>query len=454
MGLFEQLPYTNFHDLNLTELIKWVKALADEIHDFEIVNQISYGGVWDITKQYTKYTIVTVNGTDGYISLKPVPSGIDITNSEYWVVVADFTTALAGLGARVSALESEVNYLETKPKRRYILVGDSFSLGVVGGGAPQVTGWAEYAVPELERINERAYRYHPEGGEPIEGVAGFAGGVFIQYLQRIESDELDCDNNEITDIVVLGGSNEFSFTQLQIEAGIDDFCQYCDSHFPNAHVSIGLIGLQADRLYNSVRLPYMNASTRNGAHYIDTCLNLMLNPAYDSGYGHITEAGYNYINPYVLEAIRFGKTSYVQTPTINLTLGTDVSTQGTFDFKLYTTITEKSIKMDILDSARSNRFALKLANKSGTSLTGQCFTLASDVYFPNRDVCDATAYLCDNQGGYQYTPVRSGHVYIDNHNELKYSFGFPYNYTWSGQGIDNANNDCFMVWDGGSTHVI
>ena len=36
MGLFEQLPYTNFHDLNLTELIKFVNETIKHIHEMDL----------------------------------------------------------------------------------------------------------------------------------------------------------------------------------------------------------------------------------------------------------------------------------------------------------------------------------------------------------------------------------------------------------------------------------
>ena len=44
---------------------------------------ISCDGVWDIRKDYDKLCLVT-DGSYNYISRKQVPSGIDITNEEYW----------------------------------------------------------------------------------------------------------------------------------------------------------------------------------------------------------------------------------------------------------------------------------------------------------------------------------------------------------------------------------
>lgn len=136
LGFFDKYPYTDFHELNLDWLLKAVRELAAEIKDFEIVNQFTYEGDWDITKQYKKFAIVTVNGTEGYISLQAVPSGVDITNGDYWAMIADYTAVIGGLGARILALENKVNDLETRIGIDYesvVWIGDSYtSAGSLG----------------------------------------------------------------------------------------------------------------------------------------------------------------------------------------------------------------------------------------------------------------------------------------------------------------------------------
>ena len=112
LGFFDKYPYTDFHDLNLDWVIKAIRDLAAEVHNWEVVNKISYGGDWDITKQYPAWTIVCVNGTEGYISIKPVPAGVNYDNTDYWRLVADFTVQLAGIAQRVTDLENTVPVLE------------------------------------------------------------------------------------------------------------------------------------------------------------------------------------------------------------------------------------------------------------------------------------------------------------------------------------------------------
>ena len=46
-------------------------------------------GEWDNTKEYEHLVVVTYKG-DSYTSKKPVPIGIDINNTEYWLLTGSF----------------------------------------------------------------------------------------------------------------------------------------------------------------------------------------------------------------------------------------------------------------------------------------------------------------------------------------------------------------------------
>ena len=92
MGIFEQFPYTNFHELNLNWILKALKELEHTIEQFVAINALKYADPiqWNITSQYEKNTIVIdpVTGV-AYISVQPVPAGVSLTNTDYWTVVFD-----------------------------------------------------------------------------------------------------------------------------------------------------------------------------------------------------------------------------------------------------------------------------------------------------------------------------------------------------------------------------
>lgn len=90
MGLFDQFPYTNFHELNLDWLLKMMKELDNTVENFVALNTIKYADPiqWNITTQYEKNTIVIEpNSGTAYISVQPVPVGVSIGNTDYWTVV-------------------------------------------------------------------------------------------------------------------------------------------------------------------------------------------------------------------------------------------------------------------------------------------------------------------------------------------------------------------------------
>jgi len=92
MGLFDQFPYTNFHELNLMWILEALKEIQTTTEQFVALNSLKYADPiqWNIVQQYEKNTIVIdpLTGT-AYISVQPVPSGVAITNTDYWTVVFD-----------------------------------------------------------------------------------------------------------------------------------------------------------------------------------------------------------------------------------------------------------------------------------------------------------------------------------------------------------------------------
>lgn len=83
-NFINQFPYSDFHEMNLDWVINTIKILKSEMNTFEVLNTITYSGIWNITKQYPAWTIVCYENYS-YISRKPVPVGININNEDYWI---------------------------------------------------------------------------------------------------------------------------------------------------------------------------------------------------------------------------------------------------------------------------------------------------------------------------------------------------------------------------------
>ena len=111
---FNQYPYLNLNDFNLDYILKTLKSLSEQLENFISHNTIKYANPiqWNITKQYEANTVV-VDGNDGtaYLSTQPVPSGVALTNTDYWTVI--FTLDILSANQNITFRNDGANVLAT-----------------------------------------------------------------------------------------------------------------------------------------------------------------------------------------------------------------------------------------------------------------------------------------------------------------------------------------------------
>ena len=131
---FNTYPYDNLTDLNLDWIIATIKKLNKEMDTYTALNTISWGGTWNIGDAYKQWTIVEDSG-NGYISIQPVPRNVSISDTNYWVMVADYSALYASFNQRITDLENAVDTINntTIPSLQTLLQNeiDTATLGII-----------------------------------------------------------------------------------------------------------------------------------------------------------------------------------------------------------------------------------------------------------------------------------------------------------------------------------
>ena len=91
MAYFE-FPHTRTYDTDLGWLIHAFKDISAKLDEYLENAVITFADpiTWDITEQYTALTCVIDSDGTAYLSKQPVPAGVDISNTDYWLPIFNY----------------------------------------------------------------------------------------------------------------------------------------------------------------------------------------------------------------------------------------------------------------------------------------------------------------------------------------------------------------------------
>lgn len=197
---------------------------------------------WRDSIPYEALTIVMYLG-NSYTSKKAVPIGIQIDNTEYWVLTGAYNE-------QVEQYREEVENLRTMiTKKNVLCIGDSYL--AYSSQEMETESWGAFLRIYLGSNNN--VTLNGMGGSGFVGNTTRTFGVLLSEKYNSMTDE---ERNSITDIVVCGGLNDASAV-ADGTTSIDDvisamrlFFTNASTYFPNARVHVGAIGWMATGFTN------------------------------------------------------------------------------------------------------------------------------------------------------------------------------------------------------------
>ena len=102
--MFKEYPYINLTDLKLDWLMKLVKEVNEKLSEYLENSVITFADpiTWDITSQYTALTCVVASDGTAYLSKQPVPAGVNISNTNYWLPIFNYDDNINTLRSQIA----------------------------------------------------------------------------------------------------------------------------------------------------------------------------------------------------------------------------------------------------------------------------------------------------------------------------------------------------------------
>lgn len=247
---------------------------------------------------------INILGTTINVKDSIARSGIENTNAMLNTTNAMLNTTNTNL----DALSNKVTKLHHKG---YIFIGDSYTQGYSPDGNISNT----FVNQIINNLKITDVKISANGG------ACFADSAnnFLTLLKNINV----TDKNSITNIVVFGGYNDYSWSKTDITTGMTNFFNYAKTNYPNAIISIGYVGFCTDSSTYSKRADsisvYNEVSGHLGGNYLSGCEYILHNTNEMSSDGkHPNITGHKMLASYCTTALMNGSCNPTSTEGVTL----------------------------------------------------------------------------------------------------------------------------------------
>ncbi len=311
-------------------------------------------GEWNKALQYEALSVVTYMG-NSFTSKVPVPSNVEINNTDYWVNTGNYNAQVTEYKEKVEKeiedrknadtkisnnltkeiedrknadtkisnnltneiedrknadtkisnnLTNEINNRKNADKDNILWIGDSYSVNY------------NHKLPNGVRnmLNAKNWYEHSRGGA---GFAGAWGGVnFNDLIEEAKNEMSDTQKEMIKYVYIVGGANDSSFTWNEIKPKVISTVDNARNSFPNAQV-VFIFASSAYTTYLDLHIKTNNISNDNLMPCIFAMPYYYLTGAfYNDDNLHYTEGATNYIISVISNLIC--GSSYIPTITYNV----------------------------------------------------------------------------------------------------------------------------------------
>lgn len=264
-------------------------------------------GEWDKNRAYESLSIVTYSGTS-YTSTKNVPVGIEISNTEFWVMTGNYNAQVEEYRKETEALANKVGVITDK---NIIVIGDSYGKGWDQAGnqyTPYTTFASQYTGVPIKNESESGSGFANTGDE---------GNTFAGLISKVANAMSKDERDKVTDIMFIGGFNDRTHSSTEIITGMIACLSICKNSFVNAKYGCGMIGWSTYSpdypALNNVVYRYQREFTVRGGYYITDIDRSMHNYTFFADDGiHPNEIGHKFIGLALSDFIK-GFNNNVQT---------------------------------------------------------------------------------------------------------------------------------------------
>lgn len=196
----------------------------------------------------------------------------------------------------LNALSTRVTKLHHKG---YIFIGDSYTEGYSPDGNISNT----FVKQIINNLKITDVKISANGG------ASFANSS-NNFLTLLKNTNVT-DKDSITNIIVFGGYNDYSWSKTDITTGMTNFFNYAKTNYPNAIISVGYVGFCTDsstynKRANSISV-YNEVCGQLGGNYLSGCEYILHNTNEMSSDGiHPNITGHNILASYCTTALMNG----------------------------------------------------------------------------------------------------------------------------------------------------